>query len=242
MKVLIADDEIRVRKAFEKLLLEENYEVITAVDGKDAVSKHKKYQSDIIFMDMQMPHWNGLIASEKIRLFDPIVPIIALTNFVDEYQEKDTNSVIDHWTQKSDAIYEDKIDFLLDLIKFNNKKVFQSRMSEWITNIESNDILNEETDFLKAVKCLKNLLISKDGGGSLERLMDLTTLSVFVNLSSIFKKFPKEYYRLMNLLQYEMPEQHLIKSKIKQSNILKLIEDFDDDIKLFNLIRNDKLN
>ena len=55
LKVMIIDDSKTIRRTAEALLQKEGCEVITAVDGFDALSKIVETNPDIIFVDIMMP-------------------------------------------------------------------------------------------------------------------------------------------------------------------------------------------
>lgn len=82
-KILVAEDNA-VNMALTKVYIKELYpdaQIMEACDGKEAVSKYKKWKPDIIFMDIQMPELNGSEASRLIRGLEEQkeIPIIALT-------------------------------------------------------------------------------------------------------------------------------------------------------------------
>ena len=57
-KVLIADDEPDIIKILKYNLEKENYQVITAKDGDEALDKARNYLPDLIVLDMMMPRKN----------------------------------------------------------------------------------------------------------------------------------------------------------------------------------------
>lgn len=59
LKVMIIDDSKTIRRTAETLLQKEGCEVITAVDGFDALSKIVDTNPDIIFVDIMMPRLDG---------------------------------------------------------------------------------------------------------------------------------------------------------------------------------------
>lgn len=86
--ILVVDDH-PVNKQLLKIILEKNsYNVSTAEDGMDAISKVKKCNFDLIFMDVQMPILDGYEATKKIRNLGYKMPIIACTAGSQE-REKD---------------------------------------------------------------------------------------------------------------------------------------------------------
>lgn len=66
-KVLIADDEEDILEIIGYNLRNENYEVITAKDGKAAIEKAKESKPDLIILDMMMPFYSGMQVCEILR-------------------------------------------------------------------------------------------------------------------------------------------------------------------------------
>ena len=63
MKVLIVEDEIRIREGIRKLLnkTEENFEAVEeAGDGEEGLMLCEKFSPDLIITDIQMPKMDGL--------------------------------------------------------------------------------------------------------------------------------------------------------------------------------------
>ena len=65
MKVLIADDEKLIRDVIKEYCLGNNYDVIEAENGLQAVEKAEK--ADIIVMDIMMPKMDGFSAYKIIK-------------------------------------------------------------------------------------------------------------------------------------------------------------------------------
>ncbi|MGA9851526.1 MAG: response regulator [Gammaproteobacteria bacterium] len=59
LKVLVIDDSKTIRRTAETLLSKEGCEVLTAVDGFEALSKIADHKPDIIFVDIMMPRLDG---------------------------------------------------------------------------------------------------------------------------------------------------------------------------------------
>ena len=79
-KILIAEDNAAVNKGLE-LLLKPRYQIIPAMDGKQAVDMTVAQLPDLVLMDMVMPKINGFQAARLIRQHPMThsIPIIALT-------------------------------------------------------------------------------------------------------------------------------------------------------------------
>jgi DNA-binding NarL/FixJ family response regulator len=69
MRILIADDNERVRSGIKSLLaLEPECEVCgEAHDGEDAIAKARELHPDLILLDISMPGMNGLDAARALR-------------------------------------------------------------------------------------------------------------------------------------------------------------------------------
>lgn len=87
-KILVIDDEQSIRDAFELALMDESYEVVTAVDGLDGLKKFEEVQPDLIFLDLKMPRMNGVEALKEIRKLNAKVPIFIVTAFAREFMEE----------------------------------------------------------------------------------------------------------------------------------------------------------
>jgi len=89
--VLVVDDEQIIRDLFCRLLKEE-YRVVTAKDGYEAVQAAKKSHFDVIFMDVKMPGMNGVQTYEEIKKINPEATVFMMTAFeVPELIEKALN-------------------------------------------------------------------------------------------------------------------------------------------------------
>ena len=87
LKILVVDDESRMRKLVRDFLTKSNYEVIEAEDGARAVDIFFE-QNDIalIILDVMMPNMDGWQVCREIREYSK-VPIIMLTAKSDEQDE-----------------------------------------------------------------------------------------------------------------------------------------------------------
>jgi len=81
-KVLVVDDDPGMREVLESILLTENVEICSAVDGKDAVQKMLTLNPDLILLDVGMPKLNGLTFCKAVRAGTQTrnVPIIIVTS------------------------------------------------------------------------------------------------------------------------------------------------------------------
>ena len=76
--ILIAED-ITSNFLLISALLRRHFNVLHALNGREAVEMAKNNPPDLILMDMKMPEMDGLTATAEIRKFRPNLPIVALT-------------------------------------------------------------------------------------------------------------------------------------------------------------------
>jgi len=83
-KILIVEDNEDFRVAIKEILRLNNYQVITAVNGVDAIDSANKELPDLILMDIGLPVLNGYEATRRLKADEKTkdIPIIALTSFV----------------------------------------------------------------------------------------------------------------------------------------------------------------
>lgn len=77
-KILVCDDEKDIVSALKIYLGAENYEVMEASNGKEAVKMAKQEEFHLILLDIMMPVMDGISALNEIRQFSN-VPVIFLT-------------------------------------------------------------------------------------------------------------------------------------------------------------------
>ncbi|WP_315820177.1 response regulator [Paraflavitalea speifideaquila] len=66
-KILIADDEPDILEIIQYNLQKEGYDVVTAKDGDEALTKARSNQPDLIVLDIMMPKKNGVEVCEILR-------------------------------------------------------------------------------------------------------------------------------------------------------------------------------
>lgn len=83
MKVLVVDDEEKIRKILAAYLKTSGFEVETAADGMEALEKAKGLQPDLILLDIMLPGIDGWRVCQEIRSSSR-VPIIMLSACYEE--------------------------------------------------------------------------------------------------------------------------------------------------------------
>ncbi len=86
-KVLVVDDESRMRKLVKDFLVKKDFEVLEAADGEQAIEVFFADKSiDLVILDVMMPKMDGWEVCKEIRQYSK-VPIIMLTAKSDERDE-----------------------------------------------------------------------------------------------------------------------------------------------------------
>ena len=86
--ILVVDDESRIRKLLKDFLIKENYSILEAADGEDALKVYEENSNKIklILLDVMMPKLDGWSVLRQIRQTSK-VPVIMLTARSEEQDE-----------------------------------------------------------------------------------------------------------------------------------------------------------
>ncbi|MDD3295820.1 MAG: response regulator [Candidatus Omnitrophica bacterium] len=83
-KILVVDDEREFLEVIKLRLEANNYDVITASDGKEGLLKMRQENPDAVLLDIMMPGINGLKILKTIRKENRDLPIFILTAYSDQ--------------------------------------------------------------------------------------------------------------------------------------------------------------
>ncbi|WP_053955357.1 response regulator transcription factor [Inediibacterium massiliense] len=86
IKILVVDDEPKMRQVIKIYLEKDGYLVQEAIDGKEALEKIETHEFSLILLDVMMPKVDGWTVCRKIRE-ESSVPIIMLTARSEEYDK-----------------------------------------------------------------------------------------------------------------------------------------------------------
>ena len=78
-RVLIVDDERKMRRVLQILLEQMGLESVAAANGEEALERFGAEKVDVVLTDLKMPGMSGVDLLAKIRAVDPDVPVIVLT-------------------------------------------------------------------------------------------------------------------------------------------------------------------
>ena len=76
---LIADDVSSARKLYSKVIGELGYEIKTAVNGREALSKIKSIQPDLVILDIGMPELDGIEVLKRSQTLSPKTRFLVIT-------------------------------------------------------------------------------------------------------------------------------------------------------------------
>jgi len=78
-KILVVDDDAAIRYILVRLLSEENYHVLTAANGVEALALVDSTTFDLVLLDLNMPVKDGWETFEQLTAKNPLMPIILIT-------------------------------------------------------------------------------------------------------------------------------------------------------------------
>jgi len=81
--LLLVDDEAPVRDFIQMLLEGEGYQILTAVNGRDALETYNRFQSEIamVISDIHMPNMNGEQLFSELKSRNPSLKLIAISGY-----------------------------------------------------------------------------------------------------------------------------------------------------------------
>ena len=82
LKILVVDDDKKLRSVLKSLLTEDNHEITTCHDGLDAIQKCREQKFDLVITDLMMPGASGLKVLKETRVTHPETLVILITGFV----------------------------------------------------------------------------------------------------------------------------------------------------------------
>jgi two-component system KDP operon response regulator KdpE len=82
-RILVVDDEEQILRALRRALVARGYDVVTAVDGEDAIAEVEGSTPDLVVLDLNLPGIDGMEVCRRLRAWTQ-VPILILSVREDE--------------------------------------------------------------------------------------------------------------------------------------------------------------
>ena len=85
MRMLLVDDDSRLRQVLKRLLNSQHHAIREAADGEEALGLLREEPADLIFTDWQMPRMDGLAMTRALRGAGNRTPIIMFSGHGDPH-------------------------------------------------------------------------------------------------------------------------------------------------------------
>ena len=103
--VLVADDEVSIRRLYQRELKREGYNVVFANNGQEAIQRARESIPDLVIMDIRMPGMDGLEAMGRILEENNQVPVVINTAY-SAYKDSFLSWCADAYVTKSSDLTE----------------------------------------------------------------------------------------------------------------------------------------
>ena len=88
-KILVVDDDVDIRDALTWILESQGYQVITAHDGLEGLSRVEEEKPDLVILDLIMPNMDGFTMFKELKDNPNIeyanIPVLILTSLREDY-------------------------------------------------------------------------------------------------------------------------------------------------------------
>ncbi len=102
-RVLVIEDDPHLRDLLQVVLdLDEDIEVETLGDEREAASVCRRYQPDVVLLDLRLPHVTSEVVAAQVRSARPDVRIISMSGF-----DRDDRPWVDDQVVKTETLLED---------------------------------------------------------------------------------------------------------------------------------------
>ncbi|MBL8027785.1 MAG: response regulator [Fibrobacteres bacterium] len=88
-RLLVVDDDASVRDMLSELFTDAGYVVVTAEDGASALKALQENNLQVMLLDLKLPDTDGLALCRKIREFNPVACIFAMTAYTSLFELAD---------------------------------------------------------------------------------------------------------------------------------------------------------
>ncbi|HHY91798.1 MAG TPA: response regulator [Firmicutes bacterium] len=79
--LLVVDDQPGIRRLFIELFRGEEWQVVTAASGSEALGRLKAECPDVLLLDLRLPGEDGVFVLQQARRLHPHLPVILMTGY-----------------------------------------------------------------------------------------------------------------------------------------------------------------
>ncbi|MBP9477310.1 MAG: response regulator transcription factor [Sebaldella sp.] len=198
MKILVVEDEERIRKVIKSFLEKKGYDVKEAADGDEGLDIFYEWNPDLILLDVMMPKKDGYEVCKAVReeKSTPILMLTAKTQEEDEIRGLELGA--DDYIRKpfSLRILELRVKNLLgdEILSIENFKFFKNEKNVYLNSVAL-DLPPKEYDLLYYLAKNQNKIFSREQ--ILNNVWDLLCESdprtVDTHVKNLRKKIGHEY-------------------------------------------------
>jgi PAS domain S-box-containing protein len=146
-KVLVVDDEKRIRDACRKMLTRDGFEVAVAEDGEEGLERIESEHFDLILLDLMMPGLSGFDVLERVKALHPDTAIIVITGY----------ATVEH---SIEAMKKGAFDFIPKPFSPQDLRLVISKALEYIRTLK--DIANEKSRMRVLINYLQDGVMATD--------------------------------------------------------------------------------
>ncbi|MDQ1272824.1 MAG: two-component system, NtrC family, response regulator AtoC [Planctomycetota bacterium] len=161
-KILVVDDDILGREYLCETLTRGGYEVASASDGQQALTKVIKEGYDLIFLDMKMPGMCGMDVLEKVKAISPETVIVLMTAYgtIETAVEAMKKGAYDYIIKPFSP---DQIELLIARINERQKLIIENRYWRLNSNVDEkmNPVFSRNSKMFKIYEQIKRIAQSK---------------------------------------------------------------------------------
>lgn len=172
-RILVVEDDDRIRKLICSYLLKESFEIIEAVDGVSAIEKFKNNSVDLVVLDLMLPKLNGITVCSKIREISDVHIIMVTAKSQEEDKLMGYETGADDYITKpfSPKVLVAKIKAVLKRLKEDEKEdgvlqfdnlIINELSREVILDGEILDLTPKEIDLILYLSKNKGIVLSRE--------------------------------------------------------------------------------
>lgn len=173
LRILLVDDYIPSRNVLEEFLDSENFHIVTAENGLEAMHAIESDRFDLVITDLKMPGANGIEVLRKAREVNPAVQVIIITG----YASLET---------AIEAIKEGAYDYITRPFKLDEMRVVVENACEKVRLIKENQrLIRNLEDLYRKLESSQSREISTRDGAENGTRKKLEALGSFLKFRSV---------------------------------------------------------